>query len=227
MQPLLEVCGYILRIRIMNPRVWLVCHIWYFWSWVSCFVIFATICFVCGLNFFGRFLLSSLPVFLFWIEKMCCLLRKPNLCPHFVPRCGKERARWQKQLKARRGIPLKIPLARKFPRRRQRAKLCTSWGNFGERFIRCGSKESQHKHGGCVEETCNTSFCLDCLLHRESRLELHCRSAGRGGAAVAGPVRPMLTFPDKFHHAPPVPVHLPPPIVRSTGTPLSWDLSKY
>merc|ERR1712107_64548 len=65
------------------------------------------------------------------------------------------------------------------------------------RFVRCGSKESQHKHGGCVrlpvEETCNTSFCLDCLLHRESRLELHCRSAGRGGrrcagAAVADPV---------------------------------------
>ena len=80
----------------------------------------------------------------------------------------------------------------------------------GERFVRCRSMESQYKHGGCVEETCNTSFCLDCLLHRESRLELHCRSAGRGGAAVAGPVRPMLTFPDKFHHAPPVPVHLPP-----------------
>ena len=85
----------------------------------------------------------------------------------------------------------------------------------GERFVRCRSMESQYKHGGCVEETCNTSFCLNCLLHRESRLELHCRSAGRGGAAVAGLVRPMLTFPDKFHHAPPVPTHLPPPTHRT------------
>ena len=138
---------------------------------------------------------------MFWIENMCCLLRKPIQWPHFVARCEKKepggKSNWRREEVFRWKFRSRGNFHCDGQTWRQHAKLCTSWGNFGERFVRCGSKESQHKHGGCVrlpvEETCNTSFCLDCLLHRESRLELHCRSAGRGGrrcagAAVAGPV---------------------------------------